>query len=330
MALYDLHFFDLSQISTDDPDGFSDNGGYQFEVGVNTVNITPGAVSQVVSVEDTNDNTFDDDAGLNQTLDGPATLNGISYVDDTIIEAEYRISVEDNLGNPYEIHFVSADDDAFNIVGFVVHGNVPPFGEDLLITSATDFPTGTYAYSTTSPACFGRTTRIATARGHIRATDLLVGDEVQLAHGGTARVALVLSSCTRSDDPDAVPIRIRKDALGPGLPKRDLILSPQHRVWIPGLGALVPARALTGLPRIGLARDKAREELIHVVLAHHDVVLAEGLPCESFWPGPVALNLLPPKARRHVQHIMGNAKPSAPMMPVQKARRLLLQTLIDT
>lgn len=324
MANYDLNFFDLSQISTDDPDGFSDNGGYQFDWGVSTVTITPGAVSQVISVEDTTDTFFDDDAGTAQTLNGPATLDGISYIDGTIIEAEYRIIVEDSLGNPYEIQFVSANNDAYNIVGFVVHGPVPPFGEALTVTSSSDFPSGTYAYSTSSPACFGAKARIATTRGHIRAMELKPGDAVLLADGSTAKVELVLSSTPDPDNKDHLPIRIRAEAFGPGLPKRDLILSPQHRVWVPALCALVPARALTVLPRVGLARSEAGKDLIHVVLAHHDMLLAEGLVCESFWPGRTAMAQLPFVARRHVARIMGDAAPAARMLSVGAAQRALL------
>lgn len=322
MPTENLNFFDLSYASTDDPDGFSDNGGYQFTWGVSTITIAPGATETLVSVDDV-DSSFDDDQDANQTLNGPATLNGTSYPDGTWIQSEYGVVVEDSLGNTYNLQFVSAGTDAYNIVGFVVQGPVPPFGEALTVVSTSDGHSGSYAYATSSPACFGRKSRIATTRGHILAKDLRRGDQLCLADGTTAMVELVLSSTASSTRKEGLPIRIRKDAFGPALPKRDLILSGQHRVWVPALGALVPAKALVGLPRIGRVRSAVGEELIHIVLRSHDVLLAEGLPCESFWPGRTALALLPPDARRQVRRIMGRAEPALPFMSVQDAIRNL-------
>jgi hypothetical protein len=322
MPIHNLNFFDLSYISTDDPDGFSDNGGYQFDWGVSTVTITPGATETVVSVEDI-DTFFDDDQDANQTLNGAATLNGTSYPDGTWIQAEYRIVVEDSLGNTYDMQFVSVGTDAYNIEGFVIQGPVPPFGEALTVVSSSDFPSGTYAYSTSSPACFGPKSRIATRRGHIPAKKLRKGDHVILPSGDTAMVELVLASTATETTRDGAPIRIRKDAFGPGQPKRDLILSPQHRVWVPQLGALVAAKALVVLPRVGRMKSAGKQDLIHVVLRTHEVLLAEGLACESYWPGRTALAMLPPTARRQVRRIMGRAEPAMPFMKVQEAMQRL-------
>lgn len=326
MAVQTLNFFDLTHITTDDPDGFSDNGGYQFNVNVSHVTIQPGAVSTPLSVNDTVDTFFDDDAGAAQTLDGAQTINGTLYPDGTFIEAEYRIVVRDSLNNDYELQFVALNNDAYNIEGFVVQGAMPPTGEELLIVGSSDFPSGTYAYDTSSPACFGPGTRIATTRGQIRARALKAGDQVLLAEGGYARVALVLSSRailtarvtplgaagpTGTDNKDSWPIRIRAGALGHDLPKRDLILSPQHRVWVPALGGLVAAKALICLPRVGFCRSARRKALIHVVLAEHAVLLAEGVPSESFWPGDNAMRLLPQPARRAVRRVMGDTPVAA-------------------
>lgn len=322
MAIFNLNFFDLGWISTDDPDGFSDNGGYQFNWGVSTVTITPGASEQVVSIEDNVDTNFDDDQDANQVLNGPATLNGITYPDNTWIQSEYMIFVQDSLGNTYDLQFVSAGTDAYNIVGFVIQGAVPPFGEALTVMSTADFPSSSYAYATSAPACFGRKTRVATARGHVRAMDLRPGDVAIMADGSAASIALILSSPLAGTD--TALIRIRRDAFGPGMPMRDLVLSPQHRVWVPVLGALVPARALTALPRVGTVAPDADEVLIHVVLARHGVLLAEGVACESFWPGPMAMAGLPAPARFQVRRIMGrDPVPAAPMIGVQAARRRL-------
>ncbi|GGE36764.1 hypothetical protein GCM10011360_25670 [Primorskyibacter flagellatus] len=319
MPTQSLYFFDLSYISTDDPDGFSNNGGYQFDLNVNTVTIAPGATETPLSVDD--DDTFFDDDDLGQTLNGPHTLNGTGYPSGTIIESEYVLTVRDSDNNDYTLQFISVNNDAFDIVGFVIQGPNPPFGEALTIVGRADNTTGTHSYATSSPACFAPNARIETPRGHVRAGQLRAGDEVCLADGGVARVALVLKSRAEdTEDPDRWPVRIRADALGPGCPKNDVVLSPQHRVYVPALQALVPARALTFLPRVGPVKDGSVRKLVHIVLRTHEVLVADGMPCESFWPGAMALAQLPEASRHRVAAIMGPApERAAPFLKVRQA-----------
>ena len=84
---------------------------------------------------------------------------------------------------------------------------------------------------------------------------------------------------------DVWPVRIAAGAFGEGLPGRDLYLSPDHAVFADGV--LVPIRYLVNGTTI--AREAAgRVTWYHVELADaeggaaHDVLLAEGLPSESF------------------------------------------------
>jgi hypothetical protein len=78
---------------------------------------------------------------------------------------------------------------------------------------------------------------------------------------------------------DVLPIRVRAHAFGPGRPARDLRLSPDHAVYVEG--GLIPVRYLVN------GRTVAREATgavtyWHVELPTHDVLLAEGLECESY------------------------------------------------
>jgi hypothetical protein len=78
---------------------------------------------------------------------------------------------------------------------------------------------------------------------------------------------------------DVAPVRIHVGAFGPGRPHCDLRLSPDHAVFIDG--ALIPIRYLINGATIA-QEDAESVTYFHVELAAHDVILAEGLPAESF------------------------------------------------
>ena len=97
------------------------------------------------------------------------------------------------------------------------------------------------------------------------------------------------------------PVRIAAGALGSGLPRSPLLVSPQHRILlrspivqrVVGHGeAFVAAKWLCGLPGIVRAPDFAPVSYHHVLLARHAVLLAEGAPAESFFPGPASIGAL--------------------------------------
>ncbi|MCW3475892.1 Hint domain-containing protein [Rhodovastum sp. RN2-1] len=139
------------------------------------------------------------------------------------------------------------------------------------------------------PACFARGTGIATPRGTVPVESLRPGDSVLSAFGGT-RIVLWLGyrrvDCRRHPLPREVwPIRIRAGAFARGQPVRDLVLSPNHGVYMAdatgGPGVLIPVRCLlNGSTVVQEAADTIT--YYHVELPHHDVILAEGLPTESY------------------------------------------------
>lgn len=124
-------------------------------------------------------------------------------------------------------------------------------------------------------ACYAAGTQIATARGEVPVEDLRVGDAAILATGGTAPIVWIGHRRTRRAD----PVRVVAGAFGPGLPARDLVLSPEHALFLDG--HLVPVQAL--VDGVSVIRE-AWERVIyyHVELDRHGVLLAEGLPAESY------------------------------------------------
>ena len=131
-------------------------------------------------------------------------------------------------------------------------------------------------------ACFASGTRIMTARGEVAVEHLRKGDLVATATGTAPIVWLGHSclDCRRHPRPwDVRPVRVAAGAFAPGVPRRDLLLSPDHAVFVDG--SLIPVRYLINGATI--AQEEADAVTYwHVELPEHGVLLAEGLPCESF------------------------------------------------
>ena len=131
--------------------------------------------------------------------------------------------------------------------------------------------------------CFVAGTRLLTDRGEIPVERLRVGDRV-VTHSGAVRPIRWIGhrevECGRHANPDAVrPIFIAAGAIASGAPRRDLWLSPGHCLFIDG--CLTPAEALANGATVARV-DVERVGYWHVELDSHDVLMAEGLPAESF------------------------------------------------
>ena len=131
--------------------------------------------------------------------------------------------------------------------------------------------------------CFCGGTLIRTPTGDVPVERLEPGMAVLTASGRVAPVRWIGSrhiDCRRHLSPESVqPVRVARDAFGPAQPARDLLLSPDHALFTAGV--LVPVKHLVNGRTI--ARVAATEVAYwHVELDRHDVLLAEGLPAESF------------------------------------------------
>ena len=133
-------------------------------------------------------------------------------------------------------------------------------------------------------ACFCRGTLIATDRGDVPVEQLRAGDRVLTAGGQTRPVVWIghrRIDLRRHPDPTlARPIRVRAHAFADRVPRRDLLLSPDHALHIDG--RLVPARLLRNDATITREQHFRSVQYFHVELDRHDILLAEGTPCESY------------------------------------------------
>jgi len=144
--------------------------------------------------------------------------------------------------------------------------------------------------------CFVPGTRIHTPDGPRPVEMLAPGDRVQTRDNGPQPVvwsgATQVSGADLYLHPHLRPVRIRAGALGPARPDADLLVSPGHRLLLRGAGGLFGAPevlvAATDLEDGRLIRrDVAPGAVtyVHLMLARHEVIIANGLECESFHPG---------------------------------------------
>ncbi|MBD3663089.1 Hint domain-containing protein [Sulfitobacter aestuariivivens] len=151
------------------------------------------------------------------------------------------------------------------------------------------------------PPCFTPGTLIATPKGERKVEDLKVGDRVITRDNGIQEIRWVGSrEMTEADLKRAThlrPVLIQQGALGHGLPERDMLVSPNHRVLVANdktalyfeeREVLVAAKHLTGLEGVDVV-DVSNTTYIHIMFDHHEVILSDGAWTESFQPGDQSL-----------------------------------------
>jgi hypothetical protein len=139
---------------------------------------------------------------------------------------------------------------------------------------------------TTAANCFLTGTRIATPEGP-RAIETLGPDDRVLSADGRALPIIwvwrqeIVNIHGLSDS--LAPILITANALGPGRPARDLIVSADHAMALDGI--LINARAMvngTRIRAIPAAQMPARFCYWHIETMDHELLLAENCPTESY------------------------------------------------
>lgn len=163
--------------------------------------------------------------------------------------------------------------------------------------------TGSFTYQNmeTVVPCFTPGCRIATARGLVAVEALAVGDLVRVRDGDFAPLRWIgrrrLAGGELAARPELLPVRIGAGALGGGLPRRALVVSPQHRILFAGPACellfgepevLVAAAHLVGMAGVERVFVEA-VEYVHFMCDRHEVVKANGVWTESFQPGDMSL-----------------------------------------
>ena len=142
------------------------------------------------------------------------------------------------------------------------------------------------AIESISPVCFAQGTLILTSRGNVAIENLAVGDLVVTASGATQPIRWLghrpVDTRRYAVPQQAAPIRICAHAFGQGRPARDLMVSPGHSICVDVIGeVLIPALHLVNGSTI-IQTDITKVVYWHIELDEHDIILAEGLPTESY------------------------------------------------
>jgi autotransporter passenger strand-loop-strand repeat protein len=191
-------------------------------------------------------------------------------------------------GGSIDLAFLPYDAaDTYSVSGDMVIISAGGSTYDLAIDGAAS---GTYTLSEgpgdtlTFAVCYYPGTGIRTPAGDVAVENLAIGDAVLTADGRSLPVRWIGRNTvsTRFADPLRVlPIRIRAGALAEGVPERDLLVSPEHAIFLDGIlvqaGALVNGASIT---REALVPESF--VYLHVELEEHALILAEGTPAESF------------------------------------------------
>lgn len=174
--------------------------------------------------------------------------------------------------------------------------------------------------------CFLAGTLIATPRGPRPVETLRAGDRVLTRDAGALPIRWTGGARLDRTDlraaPHLHPFRVTASALGPGLPARDLWLSPQHRVLVRSRIAgrmfgtpevLIAVKKLIACPGIAqIALPFVRYH--HILLDGHHLLEAEGLPCESLYLGTEACRALDPDALQEIAALFPALPGAAPAM----------------
>jgi hypothetical protein len=183
--------------------------------------------------------------------------------------------------------------------------------------------------------CFTPGTVIATPRGEVPVEYLRPGDKVVTRDNGLQEVrwcgAIDLCQFDMQANPHLRPILLRQGSLGNGLPERDILVSPNHRVLVSNERTalffdehevLVAAKHLVGAKGISQI-DSAGTTYLHFMFDHHQVVLSNGSWTESFQVRDYSLRGLGNAQRSEIFELFPELQTAEGVEGYAAARRVL-------
>ena len=197
--------------------------------------------------------------------------------------------------------------------------------------------TGSLAFSNIENVipCFTPGTLIATPKGEVLVEDLKVGDRIITRDNGLQDIRWIgtktMGYRELFNNPHLKPVLIRQGSLGNGLPERDMMVSPNHRLLVANdrtalyfdeHEVLVAAKHLVAVKGVS-SIDSVGTTYIHFMFDRHEVVLANGAWTESFQPGDYTLKGMGNAQRTEIFDLFPELKTVVGLEGYQAARRTL-------
>lgn len=259
------------------------------------------------------------DVGAGDTIDGGTGDSTDNGIDDDFDTLDLR-----GLGR-------------FEIVGETVDPDGDSTSGTVNFLAADDSVSGTLEFSEIENLipCFTPGTLIATPRGEKPVEDLQLGDRVITRDNGLQEIRWIghrgLGAQDLQNAPHLKPVLIRAGALGHGLPERDMLVSPQHRLLLNSERAalyfeerevLAAAKHLTGMEGVDQV-EASGTTYIHFMFDQHEVVLSNGAWTESFQPGEQVLDGMGAEQRDEIFDLFPELREAQGVEAYQAARRSL-------
>ncbi|MCA0919960.1 Hint domain-containing protein [Pseudooceanicola nanhaiensis] len=219
----------------------------------------------------------------------------------------------------------------------VIYSDTNPEDGTVEFYDADDELTGTATFEDIENVipCFTPGTLIATPKGERLVEELRAGDRIITRDNGIQEIrwtgARQMSAQELARASHLRPVLIQKGSLGYGLPERDMLVSPNHRVLVNNdktalyfeeREVLVAAKHLVGLKGIDTV-DTMGTTYIHFMFDRHEVVLSDGSWTESFQPGHQTLDGLGNAQRNEIFELFPELKEEEGVSNYAAARRTL-------
>lgn len=219
----------------------------------------------------------------------------------------------------------------------VVYDPTNPENGTVTFYDADRNPTGTMTFTNIENVipCFTPGTLIATPKGEVPVEFLKAGDRVITRDNGIQEIRWtgqkVLGWKDLAANPHLKPVLIRQGSLGNGLPERDMMVSPNHRMLVANdrtalyfdeHEVLVAAKHLVA--SVGIQSiESIGTTYIHFMFDRHEVVLGNGAWTESFQPGDQTLKGMGNAQRSEIFELFPELKTADGLNDYHAARRTL-------
>lgn len=143
---------------------------------------------------------------------------------------------------------------------------------------------------------------------------LRTGDRVMTRDHGFQPILWAGRTIVPAKAPCPSPIQFSAGCAGSNTPEQDFRLPADHRVLLKSSQiellfgcseALAPAKAIINGRGISTTQISYAASYFHIMFAEHEIVMAEGIWVESFFPDQAALAALSPEQQIHIQRLLG-------------------------